>query len=117
MGTQRTTITSVLSISSDQNEIPKYQDYPGPYFVFPDILSRNVTVEEYQKNQLKHKKTPRDIEFYDEHGFPVTYRNQHDDNPNETCNNFYPIHCQQGNENKVLPLHNDVENFTLNNLS
>ena len=32
---------------------------------FPDILSRNLTVEEYQRHQLKHKKIPRDIEFYD----------------------------------------------------
>ena len=76
-----------------------------------------MTVEEYQKHQLQHKKIPRDIEFYDEHGSPVTYRIQHDDNPNDTCNNFYPIHCQQGNENKVLRLRNDGENFTLNSLT
>ena len=74
-------------------------------------------MEEYQRNQLQHKKVPRDIEFYDEHGSPVTYRIQHDDNPNDTCNDFYPIHCQQGSENKVLRLHNDGENFTLNSLS
>ena len=90
---------------------------PGSNLAFPDILSRNVTVEEYQKHQLQHKKIPRDIEFYDEHGSPVTYRIQHDDNPNDTCNDFYPIHCQQGNDNKVLRLHNDGENFTLNSLS
>ena len=90
---------------------------PGSNLAFPDILSRNVIVEEYQKHQLQHKKIPRDIEFYDEHGSPVTYRIQHDDNPNDTCNGFCPIHCQQGNENKVLRLHNDGENFTLNSLS
>ena len=90
---------------------------PGSNLAFPDILSRNVTVEEYQKHQLQHKKIPRDIEFYDEHGSPVTYRIQPDDNPNDTCNDFYPIHCQQGNDNKVLRLHNDGENFTLNSLS
>ena len=33
------------------------------------------------------------------------------------CNDFDPIHCQQGNNNKVLRLHNDGENFTLNSLS
>ena len=119
MGTQRTTILSVLQVSGHHNEIPKSQDYldPGSNLAFPDILSRNVTVEEYQKHQLQHKKIPRDIEFYDEHGSPVTYRIQHDDNPNDTCNDFYPIHCQQGNDNKVLRLHNDGENFTLNSLS
>ena len=77
----------------------------------------NVTVEEYQRHQLQHKKIPRDIECYDEHGSPVTYRIQHDDNPNDTCKDFYPIHCGQGNDNKVLRLHNDGENFTLNSLS
>ena len=90
---------------------------PGSNLTFPDILSRNVTVEEYQKHQLQHKKIPRDIEFYDEHGSPVTYRIQHDDNPNDTCNDFHPIHCQQENDNKVLRLHIDGENFTLNSLS
>ena len=74
-------------------------------------------MEEYQKHQLQHKKIPTDIEFYDERGSPVTYRIQHDDKPNDTCNDFYPIHCQQVADNKVLRLHNDGENFTLNSLS
>ena len=90
---------------------------PGSNLAFPDILSRNVTVEEYRKHQLQHKKIPRDIDFYVEHGSPVTYRIQHDDNPNDACNGFYPIHCQQGNDNKFLRMHNDGENFTLNSLS
>ena len=45
---------------------------PGSNPAVPDILSRNVTVEKYQKHQLRHKKIPMDIEFYDEHGSPVT---------------------------------------------
>ena len=90
---------------------------PGSNLAFPDILSRNVTVKENQKHQLQHKKIPRDIEFYEEQGCPITYRIQLDDNPNDTCNDFYPIHCQQGNDNKVLRFHNDGENFTLNSLS
>ena len=73
-------------------------------------------MEEYQRHQLQHKKAPRDIEIYDEHGSPVTYRIQHDDNPNDTCNNLYPIHCQKAADNKVLRLHIDGENFTLNSL-
>ena len=102
--------------------VTKFQNHkniwtPGSNLAFPDFLSRNVTVEEYQKHQLQHKKIPRVMEFYDEHGSPVTYRIQHDDNPNYTCNNFYPIHCQQGNDNKVLRLHNDGEKFTINGLS
>ena len=90
---------------------------PGSKLAFPDILSRNVTVEENQKHQLLHKKILRDMEFYDEHGSPVTYRVQHDEYPKDTCNNFYAIHCQQGQDNKVLRMHNDGENFTLNSLS
>ena len=90
---------------------------PGSNLAFPHILSQNLTVEEYQKHQLQPKKITRDIEFYDEHGSLVTYRTQLDDDLNDTCNDFYLIHCQQGNENKVLPLHNDAEIFTLNGLS
>ena len=90
---------------------------PGSNLAFPDMQNRNVTVEEYQKHQLQHKKIPRDIEFYDEHGSPVTYRIQYDNNPNDNCNDFYPIHCQQGNDNKFIRLHNDGDNFMLNSLS
>ena len=89
---------------------------PGSNHAFPDILSRNLTVEEYQKHQLQHKKILRDIEFYDEHGSPVTYRIQHNDNLNDTCRDFYLIPCQQRNNNKVLRLHTGGENFTLNSL-
>ena len=90
---------------------------PGSNLAFPVFLSRNVTVEEDQKYRLKRKKIPKDREFYDEHGCPMTYRIQQDDNPNDTCNDFYPIHGQQGNDNKVFPLHNDGEKFMLNSLS
>ena len=119
MGTKRTIITSVLQVPSNHNEFQNLKIIwtPGSNLAFPDILSRNVTVGEYQKHQLTHKKIPRDKVFYDEQGSPITYRIQHDDNPNDTCNDFYPIHCQHGNDNKVLRLHNDGENFTLNSLS
>ena len=89
---------------------------PGSNSVFRDILSRNVTVQEYQKQQLQHEKIPREIEFYDEHGPRVTYRNQHDGNPNDSCYDFHPIHCQQRSDNSVLQLHNDGKNVTLNSL-
>ena len=90
---------------------------PGSNLVFSDILSRNVTVEEFQKHQLQHKKIPRDIKIYDEHGSPVTYRIQHGDNPNDTWSDFCPIHCKQGNDIKFLRLHNDGDSFTLNSLT
>ena len=66
---------------------------------------------------MQHKKIPRDLEFHKKQGCPITCRIQHDDNPNDTCNDFYPIHCQQGEDNNVLRLHNDGEIFTLNRLS
>ena len=90
---------------------------PGPNLAFPDILSRNVTLEGYQKHQLQHKKIPRDIEFFDENGNPVFYKIQQEDNPHDTCNDFYPIHRQQGNHEKILRLQNDGESYTLNSIS
>ena len=90
---------------------------PGSNRPFLDNLSRNVTVEKNQKHHLQHKEIARNIEFYNEHSCPVTYRIQHDDKPNDTCNDFYQIHCAQGNDNKVLRLHSDGEKIILNSLS
>ena len=89
---------------------------PGLDLAFPDILSRNVTVEEYQMHQLPHKRIPRDIEFFDEHGTPVTYQIQHEDNPNDTCNDFHPIKYKRGKEEKILKLQNDGEDFTVSSM-
>ena len=78
---------------------------PGSNLAFPDILSRNVTVEEYQMHQLRHKRIPRDIEFFDEHGTPVSYQIQHED-----------IKYKRGNDEKILRLQNDGENFTVSSM-
>ena len=90
---------------------------PLSKLAFPDILSRNITIEEYQKHQLQHKRIPRDIEFYDEHGTPVTYQIQHEDNPNDTCKNFYPIKYKRGNEEQTLRLQNDGKDFTVSSIN
>ena len=90
---------------------------PGSNLAFPDLLSRNVTIDEYQHHQLQHKKLPRDIQFFDEQGQQNRYKINHDDTSAETCNDFYPIHCQQGKNQKILRLHNDGENFSLNSIS
>ena len=100
-----------------QVRITKFQKWKiiwtsGSNLVFPDILSRNVTIHEYQHHQLQHKKLPRDIHFFDEHGQQITYKMNHDDTPAESCNDFYPIHCQQGKDQKILRLHIDGENFS-----
>ena len=89
---------------------------PGSNLAFPDILSRNVTLEEYQVHQLRHKRIPRDIESFDEHGTPVTYQIQHEGNPNDTCNDFYPIKYKRGSEEKILRLQNDGKDFTLSSM-
>ena len=75
---------------------------PESDLAFSDFPSQNATVEERQKPQLHYKKKPSDVEFYDEYGSPITYRIQHGDKPNDTCNDFYPTHCRQGSNNKVL---------------
>ena len=59
---------------------------------------------------------PRDIEFFDEHGTSVTYQIQHEDNPKDTCNDFYPIIYKRGDEEKILRLQNDGEDFTVSSL-
>ena len=89
---------------------------PGSNLAFPDILSRNVTVEDYQMHQLRHKGIPRDIEFFDEHGTPVTYQFQHEDNPNDTCNDFYPLRYKRGYEEKILRLQNDGEGLIVKSM-
>ena len=83
---------------------------------FPDILSRNITFKKYQKHQLQHKRIPRDFVFYDEHGTPVTYQIQHEDNLNDTCSNFYPIKYKRGNEERILRLQKDGEDFTVSSM-
>ena len=90
---------------------------PGSNLVFPETLSRYVTIDVYQHHQLQHKEIPRDIQFFDEHGQQITYKISHDDTSAETCNDFYPLHCQQGKDQKILRVHNDGANFYLNSFS
>ena len=89
---------------------------PGSNLAFPDIFSRNITIEEYQQHQLQHKRIRGDFEFYDENGTPVTYQIQHEDNPNDTCNDFYPIKCKRGNEEKILKLRNDNKDINVSSI-
>ena len=90
---------------------------PGSNLAFPDILSRNVTLNGDQKHQLEHEKIPRDLEFFGENGKPVFYKIQHESNPHVICNDFYPIHRQQGNDEKILRLQNESESYTPNSIS
>ena len=45
------------------------------------------------------------------------HKNQHEYNPHDTCNDFYPIHRQQRNDEKILRLQNDGESSTLNSIN
>ena len=89
---------------------------PGLNLVSPDLLSRIIAIEEYQKHQLQHKRIPRDIEVFDENSIPVSYQIQHDDKPNATRNGFYPIKYKRGNEEKILTLQNNGEDITDNSV-
>ena len=73
-------------------------------------------MEEFQMHQLRHKRIPRDIEFFDEHCTPVTYQIQHEDNPNDTCKDLYPIKYKRGHEEKLLKLQNDGEDCTVSSM-
>ena len=89
---------------------------PGSNLAFPDILSRNITIKEYQNHQLQHKRIPRDIEFYYKHGTPVSHQIHHEDNPNGTCKGLYPIKYKRGNEEKILRLQNVGKDFTVSSI-
>ena len=89
---------------------------PGSNLAFPDILSRNVSIEEHKKHQLSHKILPNDIHFFDEHGTQVHYKIKHEENDETSKNDFYPILYEKGDERKILHLQNDGNNFTVNNV-
>ena len=89
---------------------------PGLNLAFLDILRRNITIEEYQKHQLQHERIPRYVEYFDEKGIPVSYQLQHEDNPSDTCNDFYPIRYRRGNEEKILRLQKNGKHFTVSSI-
>ena len=62
----------------------------GKNLAFPDILSRNVELKDLDKHQLKHKKIPKDISFYDQNGNEEKYFVLHD-NEKGNADDFYPI--------------------------
>ena len=61
---------------------------------------------------MQHKRVPRNIEFFDEHGTPISYQIQHEVNSNITYNYFYPIKYKRGRYEKTLRLKNDGADFT-----
>ena len=59
---------------------------PCSKLAFPYILSRNLTIDDYQKHQLQHRRLPRDIEYFHEDGNPVTYKIQLEEKSNDSQN-------------------------------
>ena len=80
---------------------------PGSNLALPDILSRNVTLSDINKLQLQHKEIPKEISFYDEKGDQMHYTIKHEDSQDISCNDFFPIICQHGNDRQILHLKND----------
>ena len=118
MGTQRTTISSLFPTSGDYYEVSELEDHLDARFEVG--LSRYLQQKSHCW-KISHAPTAtqtysRDIEFFDEHGTPVTHQIQHEDNPNDTCNDFYPIKYKRGNEEKILRLQNDGEDFTVSSM-
>ena len=76
-------------------------------------ISQTELWKNIKKNQPQDKESPRDMERYIEPCSSVTYRIQNGYNPNDNCNDFYPIHFHQGKVNKLFRLNNDGEKITL----
>ena len=47
----------------------------------------------------------------------MIYKTQHEDNPHDTCNDFYPINRPQENDEKIPRLPNGGGSYTLNSIS
>ena len=68
-------------------------------------------------HQLRHKRIPRDIEFFDEHtALQSLSKSNMKTTHNDTCNDFYPIRYKRGNKEKILRLQNDGEEFTVSSM-
>ena len=78
----------------------------GKNLAFPDILSRNVSIKDLDKCQLKHKKIPIDIKFYDESGNEEKYFVLHDNEKGQK-NDCYPILKQTFHGVKKLNFENE----------
>ena len=75
----------------------------GKNLAFPDLLSRQVPIEEAKKFQIEHKTIPKDINFYTSDLKPVSYSVLHKEDKTNSSNDSYPILAQvQGGTRKVM---------------
>ena len=76
MGTKGKTFAPVLLIPVDNHTISKSENHLeiGKNLAFFNyILSLNLTFEDVNKQQQKHKNIPRDIKFYDPEGKEIRH--------------------------------------------
>ena len=78
----------------------------GKNFAFPDLLSRQVPIEEAKKFQIEHKTIPKDIIFYNSDLKPVSCAVLlHKEDKTNSSNDFYPIPAQvQGGTGNVMKI-------------
>ena len=78
----------------------------GKNLAFPDILSRNLTTKDLDKHQLKDKKIPKDILFYDKNGYEEKYFIVHDTEKGPS-DEFFPVIKQNKNGVTRFKINND----------
>ena len=82
---------------------------PGKNLVFPDILIRNLSLKEIKKQQLKHKRIPKEIKFFEENGKEINYFINRDDTEARSSNDFFPIISHQNNTTRQIIFGNKME--------
>ena len=77
----------------------------GKNLAFPDLLSRQVPIEEAEKFQIEHILKPKDINFYTSDLKPVSYSVLHKEDKTNLSNDSYSILAQvQGGTRKVMDI-------------
>ena len=76
---------------------------PGSNLAFPDLLSRNVPIDDIKKYQFEHKTIPNDIKLILDNGEQIRYSVLHKDDNNIFQNDCYPVNAQvQGGKKKLI---------------
>ena len=85
----------------------------GKNLAFPDILSRNLTIEDVNTQQQKHKHIPRHIKFYDPQGKEIRYFIDHDTPSDGNAKDFLQIVCHRNIETTTLNLKNNETDISV----
>ena len=90
---------------------------PGSNLQFPDLLSRNFSLEEKRINQLKHKVLPKELRFLDGNGREMHYYIEHSDETikgtEKPCpHDTYPIICEMNGKKVKMQIHGKENTVT-----